>query len=162
VKATEAHLPADLAICTAAVGIGALILLLLTNLRKKRATLIWFSNLLIFLPFIKSAPAFIGFAAETENAVKNAQAKLAKCDWVIANDVNQGVLEDDTRSLDCLHAHEVWPRCSKKKLLHGLSLISQEFFNDYSFSFTTPPWRRFASPFLCDLTKRRGGLNRGS
>src|ERR1700681_4442912 len=38
----------------------------------------------------KRPPLVIGFAAETENLIENAQAKLARkrCDWIVANDVS--------------------------------------------------------------------------
>ena len=41
----------------------------------------------------KRPELLIGFAAETENVIEHAKAKLArkKCDWIVANDVSGGV-----------------------------------------------------------------------
>ncbi len=122
-KATEAHLPADLAICTAAVVDWRPDSIAPHKLKKEEGHphLVLESNIDILesLAIHQKRPRLlIGFAAETENVVKNAQAKLAKCDWVIANDVNQGVFGEDDTQVHWIasHAHEVWPRCSKKEV----------------------------------------------
>lgn len=71
----------------------------------------------------KHRPEFlIGFAAETENIVKNAQAKLAakKCDWILANDVSSatGTFGGDHNTIHLVTGPgkkdvEDWPRLSK-------------------------------------------------
>ena len=40
----------------------------------------------------------IGFAAETSNIIKNAEAKISKkhCDWIIANDVSKSEIGFDS------------------------------------------------------------------
>jgi phosphopantothenoylcysteine decarboxylase/phosphopantothenate--cysteine ligase len=64
----------------------------------------------------------IGFAAETENIVKNAHAKLTRknCDWVLANDVSS---ETDTfggahNTVHLVSAAGVedWPRMTKEEV----------------------------------------------
>jgi len=67
----------------------------------------------------------IGFAAETENLIGNATAKLARkgCDWIVANDVSQasGVMGGDRNTVHLLIRDPVssattiesWPAMSK-------------------------------------------------
>jgi phosphopantothenoylcysteine decarboxylase/phosphopantothenate--cysteine ligase len=61
----------------------------------------------------------VGFAAETENVLANAQAKLAKkgCDWILANDVStdSGVMGGDRNTIHLVSAKGVanWPERSK-------------------------------------------------
>ena len=61
----------------------------------------------------------IGFAAETENVVANAQAKLVRkrCDWILANDVSAetGVMGGDRNTIHLVTAKGVqdWPEQSK-------------------------------------------------
>src|SRR5262249_40823263 len=61
----------------------------------------------------------IGFAAETENVVANAKAKLARkgCDWVLANDVSPktGIMGGDRNKIELVTVKgvESWPPQSK-------------------------------------------------
>jgi phosphopantothenoylcysteine synthetase/decarboxylase len=59
----------------------------------------------------------IGFAAETQNIVENAKAKLAKkgCDWIIANDVSGDVMGGDTNTVHVVSADgvESWNKMPK-------------------------------------------------
>ncbi len=61
----------------------------------------------------------IGFAAETNDVIANAQAKLAKkgCDWIVANDVSPetGIMGGDSNTIHLISAHGVedWPPQSK-------------------------------------------------
>jgi phosphopantothenoylcysteine decarboxylase/phosphopantothenate--cysteine ligase len=61
----------------------------------------------------------VGFAAETENLVENARAKLARkgCDWIVANDVGEGTRvmggPDNTVTLITRDGVEPWPTASK-------------------------------------------------
>jgi phosphopantothenoylcysteine decarboxylase/phosphopantothenate--cysteine ligase len=62
----------------------------------------------------------IGFAAETENVVANAKAKLARkgCDWILANDVSPrtGIMGGDSNTIQLVTADatEPWPSQSKE------------------------------------------------
>ena len=64
----------------------------------------------------------IGFAAETENVLANARAKLAKkgCDWILANDVStqSGVMGGDRNSITLVQASgvETWPTQGKDEV----------------------------------------------
>jgi phosphopantothenoylcysteine decarboxylase / phosphopantothenate---cysteine ligase len=64
----------------------------------------------------------IGFAAETENLLANATAKLAKkgCDWILANNVSaeSGVMGGDRNSITLVRASgvEAWPTQGKDEV----------------------------------------------
>jgi phosphopantothenoylcysteine decarboxylase/phosphopantothenate--cysteine ligase len=68
----------------------------------------------------------IGFAAETENVIANATAKLARkgCDWIVANDVSptSGVMGGDINSVHVVTASgvESWPPQSKDDVARAL------------------------------------------
>jgi len=72
----------------------------------------------------------IGFAAETENVVENAEKKLARkgCDLVVANDVRpeSGIMGGDSNAVTLVGRaghetwHETWPRASKGEVGHRL------------------------------------------
>jgi phosphopantothenoylcysteine decarboxylase/phosphopantothenate--cysteine ligase len=69
----------------------------------------------------------IGFAAETENVVANAKAKLARkhCDWILANDVSpqSGVMGGDHNTITLVRASgvEAWPPQSKDAVASTLT-----------------------------------------
>jgi phosphopantothenoylcysteine decarboxylase/phosphopantothenate--cysteine ligase len=77
----------------------------------------------------------IGFAAETENVVANAQKKLkAKgCDWIVANDVSPatGIMGGDRNSVHVVTAHvvESWPSQSKEDVARALVARMTEVFH---------------------------------
>jgi phosphopantothenoylcysteine decarboxylase/phosphopantothenate--cysteine ligase len=68
----------------------------------------------------------IGFAAETEDIVRHARAKLArkKCDWIVANDVSaeSGVMGGDVNTVHLVTADGVdsWPPLSKQDVARAL------------------------------------------
>ena len=122
-KATESHLPVDLAICTAAVADWRPEILSPQKLKKEKGllSLSLRSNpdILASLGAHKMRPRLlIGFAAETENVLENAKAKLSKCDWIIANDVSQGIFGSDNTEVHLMTPDtcETWPKCSKKEV----------------------------------------------
>lgn len=61
----------------------------------------------------------IGFAAETNDVIDHAKAKLDRkgCDWIIANDVSGDVMGGDHNRMIIItkDGHETWPRESKEK-----------------------------------------------
>ncbi len=69
----------------------------------------------------------VGFAAETENVVANARRKRAKkgCDWILANDVSAGTGtfggDDNTIHLVDGDGTESWPRMSKAEIAARLA-----------------------------------------
>jgi phosphopantothenoylcysteine decarboxylase/phosphopantothenate--cysteine ligase len=82
----------------------------------------------------KRPPLVIGFAAETENLIENAKAKLARkgCDWIVANDVSpaSGVMGGDRNTVHLLtrdaHGTDVdinvdsWPVMTKEGVANAL------------------------------------------
>ncbi len=66
------------------------------------------------------AKLIVGFAAETENVIKNAQAKLQRkgCDLIIANDVSDGVFGTNENAVHVISAKgvESWPQLSKNEV----------------------------------------------
>ena len=68
----------------------------------------------------------IGFAAETENVVANAQKKLKSkgCDWIVANDVSPatGIMGGDRNSVHVVTAQgvESWASQSKEEVARAL------------------------------------------
>lgn len=135
-QAAEAALPADVAICAAAVSDWKPAE---KNTQKTKKTddkavpsfdLIQTPDILALLSSrTENRPRLvIGFAAETENLLDNAQAKLqAKgCDWIIANEVNdhgKGFNADENH-VYLLHSdgHEEWPKASKQAIAETLAL----------------------------------------
>ncbi|RED38649.1 phosphopantothenate-cysteine ligase /phosphopantothenoylcysteine decarboxylase [Rhodopseudomonas thermotolerans] len=75
-------------------------------------------------------PLVVGFAAETENLIDNANAKLARkgCDWIVANDVSPatGVMGGDRNTVHLLMRHgeatdlESWPLMTKDEVATAL------------------------------------------
>jgi phosphopantothenoylcysteine decarboxylase / phosphopantothenate---cysteine ligase len=124
--ACRAALPADAAICAAAVadwrvatpsgqkikkGAGGPPALALAENPDILATL--------SAPGLDRPALVVGFAAETENVIAHAQAKRARkgCDWILANDVSPGTqaFGGDSNILHLITAEGVqtWPRLSK-------------------------------------------------
>jgi phosphopantothenoylcysteine decarboxylase/phosphopantothenate--cysteine ligase len=74
----------------------------------------------------------VGFAAETENVVEHARAKLAKkgCDWILANDVSPatgtfGGAETTIHLIDATGSED-WPRLTKREVGERLALRAAE------------------------------------
>ena len=71
-------------------------------------------------------PLVIGFAAETDDVVDNAKAKLKRkgCDWILANDVSPatGIMGGDTNTISLVSAKgvEAWPPQSKDGVARAL------------------------------------------
>jgi phosphopantothenoylcysteine decarboxylase/phosphopantothenate--cysteine ligase len=66
----------------------------------------------------------IGFAAETEDVVAQAQAKRAAkaCDWIVANDVSGDVMGGDENRVHLVTADGVedWPHATKEAVARRL------------------------------------------
>ena len=83
----------------------------------------------------ESRPALVvGFAAETENLIENARAKLAKkgADWIVANDVSPetGTFGGDRNTVVLVgkSGEENWPSASKDEVAERLvERITQQF-----------------------------------
>jgi phosphopantothenoylcysteine decarboxylase/phosphopantothenate--cysteine ligase len=71
-------------------------------------------------------PLVIGFAAETDDVIANAKAKLRRkgCDWILANDVSPetGIMGGDSNTVHLVTAAgvESWPPQSKDEVAKRL------------------------------------------
>ncbi len=132
-KACQAALPADIAVCAAAVadwkveGAGA------AKIKKGKAPpeLKLSENPDILATLAAPGPArpklVIGFAAETDNLIDNAKAKRTakKCDWIVANDVSaaSGAFGGDSNTVHLVTAAgvESWPTLKKRAVAERLA-----------------------------------------
>lgn len=132
--ACEASLPADVAVCAAAVADWRVIQEADEKLKKNGARpprLEMAENpdiLATLAAAINTRPGLvIGFAAETEQVVEHARAKRERkgCDWILANDVSPetGTFggEDNTIHLVSVDGVEDWPRMSKTDVANRLA-----------------------------------------
>lgn len=119
--ACEAELPADIAVCTAAVADWRPAAAANSKLKKRDAANISLTqnpDILAGIAHHAKRPSLvIGFAAETDDLIANARAKLATkgCDWIVANDVGSGVMGGKTNRVHLLTATdaESWPEMLK-------------------------------------------------
>jgi phosphopantothenoylcysteine decarboxylase / phosphopantothenate---cysteine ligase len=131
--AVEAALPADVAVFAAAVADWRVAKPGRSKLKKNSGEAPALS--LVENPDILASVArrnahrpklVIGFAAETEDIIANAKAKLAKkgCDWIVANDVSHatGIMGGDRNSVHLVTAESVesWPSQSKDEVARAL------------------------------------------
>jgi phosphopantothenoylcysteine decarboxylase/phosphopantothenate--cysteine ligase len=146
--AVETALPADIAIFAAAVADWRVAHEGEQKLKKTTAgmpplQLVENPDILATIAKLpKSRPALvIGFAAETENLIENAKAKLARkgCDWIVANDVSpaSGVMGGDRNTVHLLTRDangvssdiriESWPVMTKEEVATTLvaRIVSQ-------------------------------------
>jgi phosphopantothenoylcysteine decarboxylase/phosphopantothenate--cysteine ligase len=131
--AVKAALPADVAICVAAVADWRVDEAFGVKLKKGKdgpPTLRLVENPDILAGLAASGPTrprlVIGFAAETNDVEANARAKLARkgCDWIVANDVAQaGVMGGDQNTVMIVDAHGVehWERADKAQVAARLA-----------------------------------------
>jgi len=90
-------------------------------------------DILRTLSTAKNRPQLVvGFAAETNNVIAHAKAKLAKkgCDWIIANDVSGDVMGGDHNEMILVmpEGETTWPRQSKAGAARQLALKIAEAF----------------------------------
>jgi phosphopantothenoylcysteine decarboxylase/phosphopantothenate--cysteine ligase len=125
-EAVEQALPADVAVFAAAVADWRIAEASATKIKKQegrtpKLALIENPDILSTIAHLKSdrPRLVIGFAAETDHIVTNAQAKLARkgCDWILANDVSPatGIMGGDTNTIHLITPTNVesWPPQSK-------------------------------------------------
>jgi len=127
--AVERALPADAAVLVAAVADWA-VEPAGSKLKKSNGPpeLDWFPNpdILAGLAGHSKRPRLlIGFAAETEDLVSEAQAKRLRkgCDWIVANDVSGDVMGSEENSVYLVTAEGVehWEREAKSEIARRLA-----------------------------------------
>jgi phosphopantothenoylcysteine decarboxylase/phosphopantothenate--cysteine ligase len=138
--ACEAALPADIAVCVAAVAdwrpdsVGA------AKIKKGAGgppaiALVENPDILAALSKGAHRPKLVvGFAAETDNVEAHAQAKLARkgCDWIVANDVSiAGTMGGDDNAVAIVSASgiERWERVHKSEVARKLAARMAEVFH---------------------------------
>jgi phosphopantothenoylcysteine decarboxylase/phosphopantothenate--cysteine ligase len=122
--AVEAHLPADIAVMSAAVADWRVDGVASGKIKKKPGgppslALIENPDILagVSAPGPRRPKLVVGFAAETSDLEANARAKLSRkgCDWIVGNDVSDEVFGSDGNAVTLFtrDGAEPWPRQSK-------------------------------------------------
>ena len=130
--AAEAALPADIAVCAAAVSDWRPDVVSAQKIKKIHTdedfsmTLIPNPDILKALGQHSQRPSLlIGFAAETNDVLDHAKQKLASkgCDWLLANDVSGGqVFSEDNNTVWRItrQSTDAWPTASKRAIAQKL------------------------------------------
>jgi phosphopantothenoylcysteine decarboxylase/phosphopantothenate--cysteine ligase len=139
-KACEATLPVQVAVCAAAIGDWRVSQPSARKLKKTQGTAIHELQLIEnpdILAHIAQHPKrrptlVIGFAAETDDVLKNATAKRKRkgCDWILANDVSAGKgfnADDNEVTLISDSGEEHWPLMGKEAIAKELAIHIQQF-----------------------------------
>lgn len=133
-RAVEQSLPADIAICVAAVADWRVDKMAGEKIKKDGSGNMPALNMTENPDILKGIgtrkkhrPSLvIGFAAETQNLVKSARVKLDKkgADWIVANDVSpeHSVFGGDENSVVLVSksGDETWPKASKQEVAKRL------------------------------------------
>lgn len=130
--ATEAALPADIAVLSAAVADWRVDTVAGGKIKKAPGgpptlSLIENPDILagIAAPGVNRPRLVIGFAAETTDLEANARSKLSRkgCDWIVGNDVSADVFAADgnTVLLVTKDGADAWPRLSKTEVAMRLA-----------------------------------------
>jgi phosphopantothenoylcysteine decarboxylase/phosphopantothenate--cysteine ligase len=131
--AVESALPADIAVCAAAVADWRAAAQAPHKIKKNGGAmpvleLIENADILrrLAAPGPLRPSLVIGFAAETQNLEENAAAKLRRkgCDWIVANNVGgTGIMGGAENQVTLITGQgaEVWPRMEKQALAEKLA-----------------------------------------
>ena len=95
-KETKKNLPVNIAVCVAAVGDFRVSKFQKNKIKKQDVVNLELEKNKDILSFLSTHNSLrpelvIGFSAETNNVIKNAEEKISKkyCDWLVANDVSR-------------------------------------------------------------------------
>lgn len=138
--ACEAALPADVAVCAAAVADWGVASVAGQKLKKQAGdpppTIELTANPDILATLAAPGPRrprlVVGFAAETESVVEHAKAKRARkgCDWILANDVSAATGtfggEQNQVTLIAAASCDPWPALSKQAVAARLADLIAE------------------------------------
>lgn len=139
-QAVLAALPADIAVCAAAVGDWHVAREATHKIKKTgdappSLTLTENPDILAGLaaPGALRPALVIGFAAETEHLLDHAMAKRARkgCDWLVANNVGgTGIMGGEENEIILLtpQGHESWQRMSKQAVAEALAQKIKDYF----------------------------------
>ncbi|MBX6372642.1 MAG: bifunctional phosphopantothenoylcysteine decarboxylase/phosphopantothenate--cysteine ligase CoaBC [Acetobacteraceae bacterium] len=137
--ACEAALPADIAVCAAAVADWRVAAVAGQKMKKVPGqpppplALALNPDILATLSAHQQRPRLvIGFAAETEEVVANAVEKRRRkgCDWIVANDVSGDVMGGEENAVHLVTGQGVedWPRMPKEEVARRLAARIAEAF----------------------------------
>ena len=131
--ACEQSLPADVFISVAAVADWRPAQVFSKKIKKNKQTVPTLKltenpDILKTLSTHKNRPDLvIGFAAETNDVLAHAQAKLVRkqCDWIIANDVSGDVMGGDENTVILITKDDTqhWPKQSKQHAARQLAAL---------------------------------------
>lgn len=141
-KACEAALPSDIAVCAAAVADWRPDAMQAQKMKKREGgsapelSLVENPDILKTLSSHRNRPRLvIGFAAETGDTLTAAQSKLDRkgCDWIVANQVGtkgNPVFGQDSNTVILVtrHGHNAWPTISKRRVAEKLA---EEIINSF-------------------------------
>ncbi|MCK6418233.1 MAG: bifunctional phosphopantothenoylcysteine decarboxylase/phosphopantothenate--cysteine ligase CoaBC [Alphaproteobacteria bacterium] len=139
--ACESALPADIAICAAAVSDWRPAEFQEHKMKKRSdqsppaIALSENPDILKTLSHHKNRPRLVvGFAAETHNLLDHARQKLKTkgCDWIVANNVSENVFGADENHAFLITSQTTleWPRAPKAQIARRLVQQITEFFHD--------------------------------
>ncbi len=139
-EASEAALPADIAVFSAAVADWRAACVAAEKIKKSgdAPELQLVENPDILRTIAKRTAnrprLVIGFAAETGNIVNQAVQKLENkgCDWIVANDVSGGVFGGDRNAVHVITRSRVqsWPELSKEEVADRLMRAAADWLAD--------------------------------
>ncbi|AFX99143.1 phosphopantothenoylcysteine decarboxylase/phosphopantothenate--cysteine ligase [Candidatus Endolissoclinum faulkneri L2] len=145
--ACEAALPVDIVVCAAAISDWRVNTISKHKIKKEVGsikTLQLTENADILQTLSQKTEdrpdLMVGFAAETDNVVEHAMAKLIRkgCDWILANNVS---LDDSTFGSDNNTIHlitsdklENWPTMTKAEIAYRLASKIAEYFQSRLFT----------------------------
>ena len=152
--ALNTHQAADIAVCAAAVSDWSPAATQEHKIKKRgdqSAPTLFLKENPDILATLSSHPQrprlVIGFAAESQNLLENAAAKLKKkgCDWILANDISG----ENTFGSDKNHVYllkqgletEEWPEATKTAIARELTTRIIEHFKNHDRSDRHPPLR---------------------
>jgi phosphopantothenoylcysteine decarboxylase/phosphopantothenate--cysteine ligase len=137
-KACRAALPADIAVCAAAVADWHVVDASKTKIKKSgappRINLAPNPDILATLaqPGPQRPGLVVGFAAEMGDVVEKAKVKRAEknCDWIVANDVSpgSGTFGGDSNTVHLITAEgtQSWPTMKKREVAEKLADLIAE------------------------------------
>ncbi len=136
--AAQKSLPADIAVCAAAVADWAPAKPHNGKIKKRgdksppQINLTENPDILTSLSKSPQRPALvIGFAAETENLLEAAREKRLRkgCEWIMANNVSEKVFGEEENHVYLVseNGEEEWPRATKQKIADTLTDRITEF-----------------------------------
>lgn len=140
-KSVQAALPADGAICVAAVADWHVQNSSTQKLKKQNGEMptLQFAENPDILKTLANHPdhrpkLVIGFAAESEKIKEHAQSKLTKkgCDWIVANDISGDVMGGDANQVHLINNQGIttWPTLSKTDVADKLTKQIEDYFKD--------------------------------